>query len=398
MTRKISAKRLAKLPDPTRVERMREAPESGPRLLFLSGGTALRDLSRVLKSYTHHSIHLLTPFDSGGSSAALRQAFAMPSVGDLRNRLVALADEGMTGNREIRQLFGTRLPVDKSQEMLAQHLQDIVDGRDILVAAIPSPVQQLVRGHLKLFMEQMPSDFDLRGASLGNLTLTGGYLNHGRNLDAVVGIYSKLLEVRGKVACTLNAHLDLAAKLADGRQLNRQHLLTGKELDPINAQVIDLYLVDRSQDDARTESFINRRIGSEITAADLICYPMGSFYSSLIANLLASGVGRSIARALCPKIYVPNTGHDPEQFGLSVGGAVEKIIYYVAADLDDRDVDVKTVLDLVLIDRDESHYPQGLDLQRINDLGIHVVKLPLVKAGAVDIDPQALTEILLSLA
>ena len=34
-----------------------------------------RILSMALPNYTHNSIHLVTPFDSGGSSAKLRQAF-----------------------------------------------------------------------------------------------------------------------------------------------------------------------------------------------------------------------------------------------------------------------------------------------------------------------------------
>ena len=68
--------RSARLPDPLRIARCRRAPELGPRVLFFSGGTALRDTSRKLVGYTHNSIHLITPFDSGGSSAHLRRASA----------------------------------------------------------------------------------------------------------------------------------------------------------------------------------------------------------------------------------------------------------------------------------------------------------------------------------
>ena len=61
--------RSAKLPDPERVALFRRAPELGPRLLFFSGGSALRELAEILVEYTHNSIHCITPFDSGGSSA-----------------------------------------------------------------------------------------------------------------------------------------------------------------------------------------------------------------------------------------------------------------------------------------------------------------------------------------
>ena len=86
------------IPDLLRTSRYQRAPELGPRILFFSGGTALNDLSRVLKRYTHNSIHLVTPYDSGGSSAKLRNAFDMPAVGDLRSRLMALADGTLAGH------------------------------------------------------------------------------------------------------------------------------------------------------------------------------------------------------------------------------------------------------------------------------------------------------------
>src|SRR5690606_22712801 len=101
--------RSVRLPDSLRVGRAERAPELGPRIVFFSGGTALRPLSRVLKRYTHNSCHLITPFDSGGSSAEIRKAFNMLSIGDLRSRLVALADESVRGNPEIYRLFRHRL-------------------------------------------------------------------------------------------------------------------------------------------------------------------------------------------------------------------------------------------------------------------------------------------------
>ena len=84
-------------------------PPLGPRLVFFTGGTALRDLSRRLTAHTHNSVHLVTTFDSGGSSAALRRAFAMPAVGDLRNRLLALADSAVVP-ASVLEFCARRLP------------------------------------------------------------------------------------------------------------------------------------------------------------------------------------------------------------------------------------------------------------------------------------------------
>ena len=84
----IRISRTARLPDPLRISRYFKAPELGPDILFFSGGSALNGVSRVLKKHTYNSTHLITPFDSGGSSAKLRQAFDMPAIGDLRSRLI----------------------------------------------------------------------------------------------------------------------------------------------------------------------------------------------------------------------------------------------------------------------------------------------------------------------
>ena len=72
---KIRVVRSVEIPDLLRISRYRKIPELGPRILFFSGGSALNGLCKTLKNYTHNSIHLVTPFDSGGSSAELRQAF-----------------------------------------------------------------------------------------------------------------------------------------------------------------------------------------------------------------------------------------------------------------------------------------------------------------------------------
>ena len=65
---RISVSRTVTCPDMVRVDRCHRLPEYGPKILFFSGGSAMRDLASVLKNYTHNSVSLITPFDSGGSS------------------------------------------------------------------------------------------------------------------------------------------------------------------------------------------------------------------------------------------------------------------------------------------------------------------------------------------
>mmetsp|Transcript_9510 Transcript_9510/g.22395 ORF Transcript_9510/g.22395 Transcript_9510/m.22395 type:complete len:219 (-) Transcript_9510:2875-3531(-) len=106
---RIPVTRTLTCPDMVRVDRCHRLPEYGPQILFFSGGSALRELSGILKNYTHNSIHLITPFDSGGSSAEIRRAFQISAVGDLRNRLVSLSDESTLGKPEVINFFSFRL-------------------------------------------------------------------------------------------------------------------------------------------------------------------------------------------------------------------------------------------------------------------------------------------------
>lgn len=408
----LRVRRTVPLPDAVRVERSLRAPELGPRVLFFSGGTALKGVSRALKHYTHNSIHLITPFDSGGSSAALRDAFGMLSVGDMRNRLIALADETVLGNPEIYRLFSHRLAADGDPLVLGQRLDAMIRGEDPLVAAIPHPLRQIVRTHLRLFARKMAPGFDLRGASIGNLMIAGGYLSNQRDIDSVAFLFSQLLEVRGVVRATTDADLHLAAILRDGRTVVGQKMLTGKEAPPLDSAVDQLFLVPAAHADGRR---VEQRIGDHDTAlefapvtapisesthaliasADVIVYPMGSFYSSVVANLLPEGVGRAIAARDCPKVLVPNTAVDPEAAGRTQAELVDSLLHHLRRDA--GDVPTDRLLNAILLDVDDRHYDGSLELDASVLQGIDIVRLPLVGRRAPAIGADRLARVLVSL-
>ena len=197
-------------------------PALGPRLVFFTGGTALRDLSRQLTRYTHNSVHLVTPFDSGGSSAALRRAFAMPAVGDIRNRLLALADSELVP-QSVLEFCARRLPAQGDADALRAQLRALGERGHSLWAAMPEIFSEALRLHLVFFLERMPRDFDPHLASLGNLILAGGYLHHKRNFGPVLAFFSRLLQARGVVLPIVGESLHLAAELDDGSRLVGQH-------------------------------------------------------------------------------------------------------------------------------------------------------------------------------
>jgi len=394
--RPVRVTRSASIPDVVRLARLRHAPELGSRLLFFSGGSALRGLSAKLIEYTHHSRHLITPFDSGGSSAKLRAAFRMPAVGDLRNRLMSLADTSVLGNPQIYDLFVFRFPHEGRPSELVRRLDNMVRGRDSQVRQIPLPMRSIVRRHLGFFREKMPEGFDLRGAAIGNLVLAGGYLNQGRKLDSVIYLFSQLVEVRGIVRPIVDHDLHLAALLRDGRTVIGQHKITGRETAALPSPIERICL-------SRTRTMLNevrprisKAVEDLIRSSDLICFPVGSFYTSVVANLLPDGVSDAISETDVPKVYVPNPGHDPEEVGMTLVDRVSTLSRYLRAGAS-RPTPTERLLNFVLVDAERSRIAPAT-LRQLDELGLGVIDVPLISTtSAPYLDDGLLAEALLSL-
>ncbi len=394
----LTITRPLRLPDPVRLARYARAPELGPKILFFSGGSGPAALSRELINYTHNSIHLITPFDSGGSSAVLRRAFNMPAVGDLRNRMMALSDMSVRGNAEVRRLFAHRLPLDQEPWQLVERVEAMAQGRELMLRAIPDPLRKIVRNHLSYFLMAMPPDFDLAGASIGNLVLVGGYLNNGRHLDPVIFLFSKLAEVRGVVRPVVNRDLHLAARLADGRVILGQHRLTGRKSPPLTSPIVEIGLNQGLEEVRPATAEIRPKIRQLIAEAELICFPVGSFYTSLLASLLPSGVGEAVAANPCPKIFVPGTAPDPEVLAGGVAARVAELLAVLGATEGPSRPEGR-VLDYVLLDRDWRDYPGGLDQAALEALGVRTIKAELISEQSAPLtDGRLLAEALLSLA
>lgn len=62
----------------------------------------------------------------------------------------------------------------------------------------------------------MFDDFDLRGVSIGNLILVGGYFNNYKYFDFIVFFFLKLVNVQGIVCVIVNKDVYLVVYLVDG--------------------------------------------------------------------------------------------------------------------------------------------------------------------------------------
>jgi 2-phospho-L-lactate transferase/gluconeogenesis factor (CofD/UPF0052 family) len=436
----------------------------GPRIVFFTGGTALKSLSHALTDRTHNSVHLVTPFDSGGSTAVLRRYIRMPAVGDLRNRLLALADPTVA-TPPLLALCDLRLADAGAYDTLMQRLYALGSERDPAWRGIDPLVADVLRLHLRWFLEFAPSGFDPHGACLGNLLLAGGYLRHGGGLGPVLHLFTRLLRVRGTVAPIVDDDLHLVAELADGAVLLGQHRITGKGVPGITAPVRRLFLTRTRPDDdghgggggpngqagqnghagqaghnghagqaghdgpgGRNGAGGEERHGADdgnspppaearvpvsgvaarhIAEADLICFPMGSFYTSVLANLLPEGVGRAVAAAPCPKVYVPNSGTDPEQLGLSVADCAAALLTMLRRDAG-AEMPAARLLQTVVVDTRNGVYPGGIDHEGLRAQGVELLEAPVVRAlpgeGAQPVtmagrhDADAVADLLMGLA
>ena len=385
------------MPDSIKINRCLGAPEHGPRVLFFSGGSAINGLSQHITAYTHNSIHLITPFDSGGSSAALRQAFDMPGVGDLRQRLLALADQSAPNQRELCQLLQHRLSEHKTNEALHRELTEIISGQHELMCAAPSEARKDITSQLATLCKRLPTDFDLHMASVGNLVLAGGYLASGNDMSASLNRFSALINIHGTVRAIVDDPLHLGVHLENGHSFIGQHLLTGKEYPDISSPVSSIFLSRSALEPDPVTALVNRENSQLIADANIICYAPGSFYSSLIANLLPDGVADAVGKAPCPKVFIPNLGVDPEQLGMNFSATVQALIRQLRHCSGDKPV--SDLLNYVVIDSDRSRYPYELDLELLDSLGIELLELPLVTSqSAPYYDDERLAQVLVSLA
>ncbi|KUP93349.1 GAK system CofD-like protein [Tritonibacter horizontis] len=391
----IAILRQATVPDNLRLARSRAAPNLGPRLLFFSGGSALNDISRTLKQYTHNSAHLITPFDSGGSSQVLREAFGMPAVGDLRSRLMALADETELGQPDIYRLFSHRLPKEAKDKVLAREVARLFDGSHPLLKALSKPMRQLIVGYLRHFKAAAPADLDYRNASIGNLILAGGYLDNDRVLEPVLFLMSKMVDVRGTVRPIADVNLQIGAELEDGRRVIGQRQMTGKESAPLGTRITRLFLSDGIDALPADAVRLPKRNQKLIETSDLICYPPGSLFSSVIANLLPAGVGRAIAARRVPKVYIPSLGVDPECHGMQLTDQIAALLAPLRADLG-HSVPTDALLTHVICDS-QTPAPELDRAQRAHGVSCH--RYPLARQDRPDrYDPTEVCTTLISLS
>ncbi len=218
----------------------------GLNIVVIGGGTGLSTLLSGLKAYSSNLTAIVTVSDNGGSSGELMAATGILPPGDLRNCMVALAEEEPTLARAFNYRFNGQHP----------------EG--------------------------------LRGHSLGNLFIAALVEINSGNYEQAIADASKILAIRGQVYPSTLDNVTLVGEFADGEWIEGEtQIVKSKKrieriwLRPENAQ-------------PRPEAL------QAIAEADAIVLGPGSIYTSIIPNLLVDGIADAIEKSDAVKMYVCN--------------------------------------------------------------------------------------------
>ncbi len=224
---------------------------SGLRIVVIGGGTGLSTLLHGLKGHVGAEVAapgegltaVVTVTDNGGSSGRLREEFNMLPPGDIRNCMVALAED---------------------EQLMTQ-----------------------------LFRYRFEGGGTLGGHSFGNLFLTALTAVKGDFLAAVKASW-EVLAIKGRIYPSTSEPVDLIAEMRDGRTV-----LGEREITDAGGFVSRLRL---TRPDCRPVA----ETLDAIERADLIVLGPGSLFTSVIPNLLVPGIPEAIASAAAPKLFICN--------------------------------------------------------------------------------------------
>ncbi|MDX2141095.1 MAG: uridine diphosphate-N-acetylglucosamine-binding protein YvcK [Chloroflexota bacterium] len=226
--------------------------EKGVRVVAIGGGTGLPSVLRGLKPFTKNLTSVVTMADDGGSSGRLRTEMGVLPPGDLRNNIVALADD---------------------ESLMA-----------------------------KLFQYRFETG-DLKGHAFGNLFISA--------LEAVTGsIESALIEtervlnITGRVLPSTLQDVNLAAWVIPPG---------GSEAVWVQGESNITHMGGKVQQLCLEPGDVEAYAGSvdAITRADMVVIGPGSLYTSILPNLLVQGIADALRATDADIVYVCNVATQP---------------------------------------------------------------------------------------
>ena len=321
------------------------------RVVAIGGGHGLSALLEGLKKYTHAPDRagatrprvditaIVTVTDDGGSSGRLRREFDVLPPGDIRNCMVALSEDGA---------------------LLSE-----------------------------LFQYRFKAGHGLKGHSFGNLFLTALTEITGDFPDAVRSS-AEVLNIAGRIFPSTAANVSLEAVLEGGQVVRGESRIS------------------RSRRRIRQIRLLPNRVRplketlEAIARADLITFGPGSLFTSVIPNLLVSGVPKAIRQSRALKAYFVNLMTQPgETTDFSASDHVLAVYGHAGGKLLDSVVVSTSKISPALRRRyaEQNSAPIENDIRALEGMGLEVIGADLVQKGRkVRHDPAAIARVAVELA
>ena len=311
----------------------------GHRIVVIGGGTGLSTMLRGLKEYTSNVVAIVTVSDDGGSSGSLQRQHGVLPPGDIRNCLVALAEEETL----LTELFQHRFDIEG-------------DG--------------------------------LSGHTFGNLLITAMTDITG-DFEQAVKETSKVLAIRGRVLPSTIQNVSLRAVMDDGAVVEGETNIV-QYPGPIHR-------VSLVPEDVKP---LQEALDA-IRLADAIVVGPGSVFTSIIPNLLVDGIADAILASPAVKLYVCNVMTQPgETDKFKASDHVRAIFEHVGKRLFTYALVNKEVPSLRLL---EKYHRGGADLvsadvDAIREMGYKPIAGNFIsQTDVVRHDPQKLAQAILRL-
>lgn len=300
----------------------------GLNIVSIGGGTGLSTLLRGLKRYVDAEgawsvaklSAIVTVTDEGGSSGELRKEFGMLPPGDIRNCIVALADE---------------------EELLS-----------------------------RIFNYRFGADGPLRGHSLGNILLTamtdimGGF-------DHAILAASEVLAIRGEIYPSTLQDVRLRATLEDGSELVGEVAISGTFLGEKTAEPRSSGRIVHLGLEPPDVVPVSQALDA-IAEADLVILGPGSLYTSVLPNLAIKQLSDAIRQARALRVYICNVMTQPgETDGYSAEQHLSAIIEHAGLIVDVMIMNGRRPSEQILeAYAAKSQHPVSFDVNEVRELGV----------------------------
>ncbi|GAB63971.1 MAG: uridine diphosphate-N-acetylglucosamine-binding protein YvcK [Candidatus Jettenia sp.] len=313
-------KRIFQVPTILQLNNVGRTPDR-LKIVAIGGGTGLPIMLEGSKTYSKHLTAVVTVTDSGRSSGVLREEFGILPPGDARNCLAALS-ETEEQERDLYQLFQYRF-----------------------------------------------NKGSLEGMSLGNL-LMAALTDITGSFEQAIKKASKILSIRGKVLPSTLTNTHICAELEDGTKVEEEFNVRALGKAPIK----NVFL--KTKDVTPLPEAVE-----EILKADIIVIGPGSLYTSLITNLLVSGIRNAIRDSKAKKIYICNIVTQPGQTDhYKVSDHINAVVKYLG----------DGVLDYVIVNNNiprkdilDKYQKEGAELA-LMDEGVYNLNVNIKKADLIE--------------